>query len=208
MVRQYYRSGDISRALPNCFPRSCDRQKTSGAGELALPPLVDGQRHAGEIQRRDNQQSLIGDRLAANEQAGHRVDRADVAENDGCLAGEGEHAGTLDIKHGGVTIVSNLARSYTISKGGSEKATLERLRAANARGQIDEESTTALSEAFRLLWQIRLEHQVAQVAEGIPPDDFVDPARLGPIARLGLKEAFKIVMHEQQSLAADLGVSA
>jgi hypothetical protein len=37
-------------------------------------------------------------------------------------------------------------------------------------------------------------------------DDFVDPAHLGPIARLGLKEAFRIVGGEQQMLATELGV--
>ncbi len=59
----------------------------------------------------------------------------------------------------------------------------------------------ALEEAFRLLWQIRIEHQVRQVRAGLEPDDFVDPRELGPIARLGLKEAFPIIGNEQQGLA-------
>lgn len=64
----------------------------------------------------------------------------------------------------------------------------------------------ALEEAFRLLWQIRLEHQVRQVERGETPDDFVDPSHLGPITRIGLKEAFRIVGREQQTLATELGV--
>jgi CBS domain-containing protein len=68
------------------------------------------------------------------------------------------------------------------------------------------ERRQALEEAFRLLWQIRLQHQVRQVENGETPDDFVDPAHLGPIARLGLKEAFRVVGNEQQMLATDLGV--
>ncbi|MEO8476882.1 MAG: putative nucleotidyltransferase substrate binding domain-containing protein [Actinomycetota bacterium] len=119
---------------------------------------------------------------------------------------KGEHAGRLDIKHGGVTIVTNIARAYAIAGGRPEKGTFDRLTAAEAAGQIDAERRQALDEAFRLLWQIRLEHQVWQVEGGETTDDFVDPARLGPIARSGLKEAFKIVGHEQQMLAADLGV--
>ena len=39
-----------------------------------------------------------------------------------------------------------------------------------------------LTEAFRFLWEIRLRHQAAQVGAGEAPDDFVDPATLGPIA--------------------------
>jgi hypothetical protein len=42
------------------------------------------------------------------------------------------------------------------------------------------------------------------VRAGVEPDDFVDPRNLGPIARLGLKEAFKIVASEQKALAAEL----
>jgi len=119
---------------------------------------------------------------------------------------KGEHAGRLDIKHGGITIIANLARAFTIREGRAEKRTLDRLRAAEATGQSNAERREALEEAFRLLWQTRLEHQAAQVRTGAEPDDFVDPKTLGPIARLGLKEAFRIVVSEQKWLASDLGV--
>ena len=118
---------------------------------------------------------------------------------------KGDHAGRLDIKHGGVTIISNLARWYAIRAGRSEKSTLERLRAAKETGQIGDDARQALEETFRLLWQIRLEHQVRQVRAGTEPDDFVDPEELGPIARLGLKEAFRIIGNEQQGLATEIG---
>jgi CBS domain-containing protein len=118
---------------------------------------------------------------------------------------KGEHTGRLDIKHGGVTIISNLARLYAIRTGRPERSTLDRLRAAEETGQINEEDRQALEEAFRLLWQIRLEHQGRQVRAGTEPDDFVDPGELGPIARLGLKEAFRIIGNEQQELATQIG---
>ena len=116
---------------------------------------------------------------------------------------KGEQAGRLDIKHGGVTIVGNIARVYAIAGGHPQKGTLDRLKVAEADGRIDAERRQALQEAFRLLWQIRLEHQVGQVQRAETPDDFVDPATLGPIARLGLKEAFNIVTNEQAMLAAE-----
>jgi len=118
---------------------------------------------------------------------------------------KGEHAGRLDIKHGGVTIISNIARVYAIRAGRAEKSTLDRLRAAQETGQINDDDRQALEEAFRLLWQIRLEHQARQVRAGTEPDDFVDPGELGPIARLGLKEAFRIIGNEQQGLATQIG---
>jgi CBS domain-containing protein len=122
----------------------------------------------------------------------------------GLVVGKGEHAGRLDIKHGGITIIGNLARTYSIREGRAEKRTLDRLRAAEQSGQLNAERREALEEAFRLLWQTRLEHQATQVRTGVEPDDFVDPRSLGPIARLGLKEAFKIVASEQKALAAEL----
>jgi CBS domain-containing protein len=119
---------------------------------------------------------------------------------------KGEHAGRLDIKHGGVTIVSALARYYAVREGRSERSTLDRLVGAREAGAITADTQGALEEAFRLLWQVRLEHQVRQVRAGTAPDDFVDPAHLGPIQRLGLKEAFRIVADAQKSLAAETGV--
>jgi CBS domain-containing protein len=119
---------------------------------------------------------------------------------------KGEHAGKLDAKHGGITIITNLARAYAVRAGLSEKRTPRRLRAAAAAGQISQESREALEEAFGLLWETRLEHQVAQVRAGAGPDDFVDPGTLGPIRRRALKEAFRIIVREQRTLETDLGV--
>ena len=117
----------------------------------------------------------------------------------------GEHAGRFDVKHGGIMIVTSLARAWALRRGRTEKGTLERLRTAVASGEIDEESREAMEEAFRLLWQVRLDHQAAMVRAGRPADDFVDPASLGPITRQGLKEAFRIIGREQRGLTADLG---
>ncbi len=122
------------------------------------------------------------------------------------VEGKGEHAGRLDIKHGGISIVTNLARYYAVRTRSKETGTLTRLLAASAAGEIDEDIRGALEEAFRLLWQIRLQHQVRQVKAGEKPDDFVDPARLGSIERLALKEAFRIIGSQQQLVAAEMGV--
>ena len=119
----------------------------------------------------------------------------------------GEHAGTLDIKHGGTTIVSNLARAYAIGSGLTAKRTIPRLIESERAGVIDEEIRVALSEAFRFLWHIRLQHHVVRHRSGAPPDDRLDPAVLGPLARQGLKEAFRSITRAQRALALQTGVS-
>jgi CBS domain-containing protein len=120
----------------------------------------------------------------------------------------GEHAGTLDVKHGGITIVGNLARAAAISRGRTQKRTIERLRAAAAAGALDAELADGLEEAFRFLWDVRLRHHVRRLDAGREPDDFVDPKEIGPVARHGLKEAFKVIERAQRMLATDLGVVA
>jgi CBS domain-containing protein len=118
----------------------------------------------------------------------------------------GEHRGRVDVKHGGITIVSNLARAYAISAGATERRTIERLRGAAADGTIDDETAEGLEEAFGFLWGVRLRHHAERWRAGLPLDDHVDPAELGPVARHGLKEAFRVIGRAQRMLATDLGV--
>ncbi len=121
---------------------------------------------------------------------------------------KGEHAGTLDIKHGGITIVTSIARARGVAAGSPVKDTLGRLEAAVAAGTLRPESGRDLAEAFRFLMEVRLRHQVAQVRAGATPDDFVDPATLGTIERSGLREAFRAIRGEQQLLAFELETGA
>ncbi|HEX7247448.1 MAG TPA: DUF294 nucleotidyltransferase-like domain-containing protein [Actinomycetota bacterium] len=115
-------------------------------------------------------------------------------------------AAALDIKQGGITLITNLARTYSLMSGSSENRTLRRLHAAAASGPLSGETVHGLEEAFRLLWQTRLEHQVQLVRSGRKPDDQVDPGTLGPLSRQGLKDAFRIIDAAQDQLANLLGV--
>jgi CBS domain-containing protein len=117
---------------------------------------------------------------------------------------KGEHAGTLDVKHGGITIVTNIARARGVAAGTTRKDTLGRLDASVEAGTLSDRSGDDLAQAFRFLFELRLRHQVAQVHAGRPPDDFVDPKELGGIERAGLREAFRSIRAEQQVLAVEL----
>jgi CBS domain-containing protein len=119
---------------------------------------------------------------------------------------KGEHVGRLDVKHGGIIIIGNLARAQAVRAGVVATGTLDRLRAAEAAGTLDADTARELREAFRFLWEVRLQHQVRQVRAGEAPDDFVDPSALGPVTRRGLKEAFHVIARAQRGLATELGV--
>jgi CBS domain-containing protein len=119
---------------------------------------------------------------------------------------KGEHAGRLDVKHGGITTIGALARYYSVRAGSLERKTLNRLQEAAAAGVLEDEIANELAEAFRFLWEIRLRNQVRQVRASTEPDDFVDPTTLGPVARRGLREAFRVITRAQRGLATELGV--
>ncbi len=119
---------------------------------------------------------------------------------------KGDHVGHLDVKHGGITIIGNIARLEGVRAGITAKETLDRLAGAAAAGTLEGRVASELSEAFRFLWEVRLRHQAGQVRGGETPDDFVDPSTLGPVTRRGLKEAFGVISRAQRGLAADLGL--
>jgi CBS domain-containing protein len=119
---------------------------------------------------------------------------------------EGEHKGTLDLKHGGILIIGSLARVHALRAGATPRDTLARLDAAAEGGALEPDDARELAEAFRFLWDVRLRHQAEQVRAGEPPDDFVDPGTLGPVARQGLKESFRVIERAQRHLAVELGV--
>ena len=70
------------------------------------------------------------------------------------VEGKGEHAGRLDVKHGGITLITNIARVLGLGSGLTERSTVKRLRGAAAAGRIDTELQEGLEEAFGVLWRI------------------------------------------------------
>ncbi|MGH2673124.1 MAG: putative nucleotidyltransferase substrate binding domain-containing protein [Actinomycetota bacterium] len=118
----------------------------------------------------------------------------------------GSHAGTLDIKKGGIVPVTAFARARAIGLGLTLRRTVPRLRAVVDAGALDADSAAELEEAFRFLWRVRLEHQVRCLDQGKAADDHVDPRELGHLTRVGLKEAFRAIARAQRGLTLEAGL--
>jgi CBS domain-containing protein len=116
----------------------------------------------------------------------------------------GERRGQLDIKHGGMIPIVDLARWAGMAAGVASASTRERLRAAEAAGTMDSAEAQTLTEAFGFIFSLRLDHQVEQLRRGEEPDDFIDPKTLNPLARSYLREAFRAVASVQANLSAEL----
>jgi CBS domain-containing protein len=120
----------------------------------------------------------------------------------------GEHRGQLDLKHGGLLPITDLARWAGMGAGVTSASTTERLRAAAGAGTLSEADARTLEDAFTLITALRVEHQVGQLRAGGNPDDHVDPARLSSLTRRHLKEAFRAVASIQRHVASGLSFGA
>jgi CBS domain-containing protein len=117
----------------------------------------------------------------------------------------GEHRGRLDLKGGGLIPIVDLARWAGMAAGVTSASTSERLRAAAEAGTLPQADARTLEEAFELINELRLRHQVAQLRAGAEPDDYLDPATLSALTRSHLKEAFRAIATIQKRVASELG---
>jgi CBS domain-containing protein len=117
---------------------------------------------------------------------------------------DGEHRGQLDLKHGGLLPIVDLARWAGMAAGVTSASTLERLRAAGDAGTLPSAKARTLEDAFELFSELRMEHQVEQLQAGCGPDDHVDPNELSQLTRAHLKEAFRSVASLQRRIATEL----
>jgi CBS domain-containing protein len=116
----------------------------------------------------------------------------------------GEYPGTLDLKLGGLVPIQDLARWGAMAAGVTSTSTPERLRAASQAGTLAPADAHTLQDAFELINNLRLEHQVAQIRVGRRPDDHVDPEALSSLMRVQLRQAFRAVATIQKRVAAQL----
>jgi len=118
----------------------------------------------------------------------------------------GEHRGRLDLKHGGLLPVVDLARWAGMAAGVTSASTLERLHAARDAGKLGADDARTLEDAFDLFTELRMEHQVEQLRAGVEPDDHLNPDDLSALTRSHLKEAFRAVASAQKRIAVELNL--
>ncbi len=112
---------------------------------------------------------------------------------------------TLDIKAVGIEPITSIARLVAVMSGLNENRTVRRIRDVATRGWLSRDESLGLVEAFELMWQVRLEHQARCVRLGLPVDDLVRPAQLGPLTRQALKESFRLIDRAQTRLGTIVG---
>ena len=118
----------------------------------------------------------------------------------------GEGRSRLDLKSGAVVPITDLARWAGMTAGVACASTTARLSAAGDYGTLSASDALTLRDAFELVSQLRLDHQVSQLEAGLEPGDVIDLDELSPLIRSYLKEAFRAVVSVQRRIANDLSL--
>ncbi len=118
----------------------------------------------------------------------------------------GEHKNQLDLKHNGVVPVVDLGRVYSLQGKLPEANTRARLKAAEAAGVLSPSGARDLLDAYDLIAETRLEHQVALVKAGKAPDNYLPPADLSDFERSHLRDAFVVVKTMQSAVGHGKGM--
>ncbi|HEY5853738.1 MAG TPA: DUF294 nucleotidyltransferase-like domain-containing protein [Aldersonia sp.] len=118
------------------------------------------------------------------------------------------HDRVIDVKRGGTAAIVLLARLYALVAGSSEHSTVPRLRAAAAAGTLSESDCADLIAAYGLLTDLRLRHQLDQVAGASEAtgdvaayDNLVRIDRLSGPRRSDLRAALRVVREIQEVTA-------
>jgi CBS domain-containing protein len=112
----------------------------------------------------------------------------------------GEHRNTVDLKHNGVVPVVDLGRVYALMGGSTATNTRARISEAIAAGFISAKGGHDLIDAYDLIAETRLHHQMHLVRKGQKPDNFMAPSTLSELERSHLRDAFVVVRTMQSAL--------
>ena len=111
---------------------------------------------------------------------------------------------TLDLKHGGVIPIIDLARWAGMAAGVTSASTAERLRAGADAGQLSADHAHTLEDAFELVSTLRLAHQVEQLRAGRDAGRLRRSASAQrSLTRSHLKEAFRAVASIQKRVSGE-----
>lgn len=117
----------------------------------------------------------------------------------------GEHRDHIDMKHGGVVPITDLARVYALQGRLTPVNTRARLQDAEAKGVISGSGARDLIAAYDLIQTMRLDSQADLIRAGRAPDNYLSPADLSGFAQSHLRDAFVVVRGMQSALGHGKG---
>jgi CBS domain-containing protein len=111
---------------------------------------------------------------------------------DAVLTEAGRHT-RLNVRDTAIAPIASIASWAAAVAGAGEGSTPERLRSAAEASVLRDDQAQTLTEAFELALELRIVHQLDQIAAGEPPDDLLDAAAMSPLTRGHLRDVFRAV---------------
>ncbi len=112
----------------------------------------------------------------------------------------GEHPRAVDLKHGGIVPIVDLARIYALAGGLHAVNTQDRLEASSQSQEISAAAARDLVDALEFISNLRITHQTRQISAGQPPDNYLKLEELSSFERGTLRDAFGVVQKLQNVL--------
>jgi CBS domain-containing protein len=112
----------------------------------------------------------------------------------------GPNAGTVDVKGGGALQLVGAARVQALELGHPATNTVDRFRAAAGAGRYTAAEERDITDAYQHLLRLRLVHQLAQLDEGLAPDNRITVRQLSRADALLLRDALRTVKLVQAGL--------
>ncbi len=115
----------------------------------------------------------------------------------------GENQGEMDLKKGGLTPISSLARWLAVAQGDVRGGTIDRLRRAAGNGSLKEDEADILINAFKDIYQLIFEQEIASIRSGKEGSSWISPNNLDSLTRRHLRESFRAVAAIQNRIQAE-----
>jgi CBS domain-containing protein len=112
----------------------------------------------------------------------------------------GPHRGAVDLKGAGGLQLVGAGRLYDLALSLGQTNTIDRFRAAAARGVFKEAVAREITDAHQHLMRLRLVHQLDSLARGETPDNYITPSHLSRAEAVLVREAFRTVAGVQAQI--------
>ncbi|GLS24307.1 DUF294 nucleotidyltransferase-like domain-containing protein [Marinibactrum halimedae] len=110
----------------------------------------------------------------------------------------GEHEDQLNLKKRAVIPIVDIVRIHALAQGIPEVNTLARLQALAQTKTMTIGDSRNLQDALRVIQQTRLEGQVQELKNSLPPSNYLNPEHLPKLVRKQLRDAFSVVVDAQK----------
>ncbi len=115
----------------------------------------------------------------------------------------GENKGELNLKDGGLTPISSLARWLAIAQGDVRGGTIDRLNRAKAADILLNDEGEILINAFSNIHQMIFEQEILAIREGRAGSTWISPEQLDSLTRSHLRENFRAISTIQDRIQSE-----